>query len=82
MLIAATLVGGFVYHTFGGLFLKAVTCFGFVAVGSALFYFSHLMLALNVFACASYITDTLCLATYYPAQWLLAYSICRFVKQK
>lgn len=44
-------------------------------IGSALFYFSDLMLALNVFAGAPKIADTLCLMTYYPAQCVLAHSI-------
>ena len=45
------------------------------AAGSVLFYFSDLMLSLNVFGRKSKITNTLCLATYYPAQILLALSL-------
>lgn len=46
-----------------------------VMVGSILFFFSDLMLLLNVFGGVSRIFDTLCLATYYPAEALLAFSI-------
>ena len=46
-----------------------------IMIGSILFFFSDLMLLLNVFASISSIVGTLCLATYYPAECLLAYSI-------
>lgn len=50
-------------------------------IGSCLFYFSDLMLALNAFADAPHICDTLCLASYYPAQCLLAYAVFQFVNK-
>ncbi len=43
--------------------------------GSILFFFSDLMLLINVFAGLSKIFDILCLATYYPAEAILAFSI-------
>lgn len=46
-----------------------------VAVGSLLFFFSDLMLLFDVFASVEVWAGILCLATYYPAQCLLAYSI-------
>lgn len=46
-----------------------------LAFGSTLFVFSDIMLVLYVFADAPKIVDTLCVATYYPAQCLLAHSI-------
>ena len=46
-----------------------------LVVGSCLFFFSDLMLLLNVFADLPLIFDILCLATYYPAQAILAHSI-------
>lgn len=46
-----------------------------LVIGSVLFFFSDLMLLFDVFAEASKIADVLCLASYYPAQALLAYSI-------
>lgn len=46
-----------------------------IALGSLLFYFSDFMLLLQKFAHAPRITGTLCLATYYPAQILLAVSV-------
>lgn len=46
-----------------------------ILIGSVLFFFSDLMLLLNVFANLPRVVDVLCLATYYPAEILLAYSI-------
>lgn len=46
-----------------------------IMIGSILFFFSDFMLLLNVFANLGTITDVLCLATYYPAEILLATSI-------
>ena len=49
-----------------------------IVVGSVLFFFSDLMLLLCYFAGAPQITDTLCLFTYYPGQYLLAHSLYRY----
>lgn len=49
-----------------------------IVIGSALFFFSDLMLLLNVFGDLPKFVDVLCLATYYPAQCLLATSILIF----
>jgi len=46
-----------------------------LAAGSFLFFFSDLMLVLYVFADAPHIIDTLCVATYYPAQCILAHAM-------
>ena len=46
-----------------------------LAAGSFLFFFSDLMLVLYVFADAPHIIDTLCVATYYPAQCVLAHAL-------
>ncbi len=46
-----------------------------ILIGSILFFFSDLMLLLNIFASLGKITGILCLATYYPAECLLALSI-------
>lgn len=46
-----------------------------LAIGSLLFFFSDLMLLLNVFGNLSEVFDVLCLATYYPAECILASSI-------
>lgn len=53
-----------------------------VLIGSCLFFFSDLMLLINVFSSAGQVFDVLCLATYYPAEFLLAYSIYVGSKQK
>ncbi len=46
-----------------------------LAAGSFLFFFSDLMLVLYVFGDAPHIVDTLCVATYYPAQCILAHTM-------
>lgn len=46
-----------------------------ILIGSILFFFSDLMLLLNVFGSLGKAVDILCLATYYPAECLLAFSI-------
>ncbi len=46
-----------------------------LAVGSILFFFSDLMLLLNVFGDLSRAFDVLCLASYYPAECLLGVAI-------
>ena len=46
-----------------------------IVIGSVLFLFSDLMLLLNVFGNLSQVFSVLCLATYYPAECLLALSI-------
>lgn len=45
-----------------------------IMLGSILFFFSDVMLVFDVFASLP-VVGTLCLATYYPAEFLLAYSI-------
>ena len=46
-----------------------------LAIVRILFFFSDLMLLLNVFGNLSKVFDVLCLATYYPAECILAMSI-------
>ena len=53
-----------------------------IVFGSILFFFSDLMLLLCYFAGAPQITDSLCLFTYYPGQYLLAHSIYRYASHK
>lgn len=53
---------------------RSITNF-FILLGSFLFFFSDLMLLFDVFANVSIIFDTLCLATYYTGQTILASSI-------
>ena len=45
-----------------------------ILIGCALFFFSDLMLLFDVFASAK-LAGIFCLATYYPAEFILAYSI-------
>lgn len=46
-----------------------------IAIGSVLFYISDLMLLINMFGSIHKLPRILCLATYYPAQFLLAFSL-------
>lgn len=46
-----------------------------LALGSVLFFFSDLMLVFDWFMNGGRPAALLCLGTYYPAQWLLAYSV-------
>lgn len=48
-----------------------------LVVGSCLFFFSDFMLLFNVFADVPRIFGILCLASYYPAEIFLAYSISK-----
>ena len=53
-----------------------------ILIGSVLFFFSDLMLVFDVFSSASAICGILCLATYYPAEILLGYSIFQKASEK
>lgn len=46
-----------------------------VSAGAALFFFSDLMLVFHQFAGGGALFDALCLGTYYPAEFLLAFSV-------
>lgn len=51
-----------------------------ILIGSTLFFFSDFMLLFSVFASVSNVFLVLCLSTYYPAEFLLSYSILRMRK--
>lgn len=46
-----------------------------IVIGCLLFFFSDLMLVLNMFAHLPKIIDTLCVVSYYPAQAMLGFSL-------
>ena len=46
-----------------------------IGIGALMFFLSDLMLLFYVFSGASVICDYLCLALYYPAEWVLAFSV-------
>ncbi len=52
-----------------------------IMIGSVLFFFSDLMLLLNVFGGVGFVAGVLCLATYYPAEFILAYSVLQAGKK-
>lgn len=53
-----------------------------IMIGSILFCFSDLMLLFDVFAAVPSIFGILCLASYYPAQILLAFSLFKKIEEK
>lgn len=53
-----------------------------ILIGSILFFFSDLMLLFDVFSSVGAIMGILCLATYYPAEILLAHSIFQISDKK
>lgn len=70
----------------GNLRLKTNRSFNVVVfLGALMFFLSDLMLLFNVFANAPYLFDILCLVLYYPAEFILAFSVCfcgMFVKNQ
>ncbi len=46
-----------------------------VLIGALMFFLSDLMLLFNVFASAPFVFDVACIALYYPAEFVLAFSI-------
>lgn len=55
--------------------------FIFIMTGSLLFYFSDIMLAIDLFGTPSRLVWILCSYTYWPAQTLLAHSLYHIVKR-
>ena len=55
--------------------------FIFIMIGSLLFYFSDIMLAIDLFGTPSRLVWILCSYTYWPAQTLLAHSLYHIVKR-
>lgn len=53
-----------------------------IMVGSILFWFSDLMLAVDMFGVPSRMTWILCSYSYWPAQALLAYAMFRFAEEQ
>lgn len=52
-----------------------------IAIGSTLFWFSDLMLALNLFGDGGHLASFLCLYSYWPGQSILAHSVFHFVNK-
>ena len=52
-----------------------------LAIGGGLFWFSDLMLALNMFGSGGHLASTLCLYTYWPGQYLLAHALFHFADE-
>lgn len=52
-----------------------------LAIGGGLFWFSDLMLALNMFGSGGHTAGTLCLYTYWPGQNLLAHALFHYANE-
>lgn len=55
---------------------------GLILLGAALFWFSDLILAVDMFGQSSRLTWILCSYTYWPAQNILAYSLFHYVQEQ
>lgn len=66
--------------TFANAIRKKCALNTILVIGSVLFFVSDLALVLHMFGGVGKIADTICLATYFPAQCFLAYGIYRYVK--
>lgn len=53
-----------------------------LAISSAMFWFSDLMLALNLFGSGGRVASLLCMYTYWPGQSLLAHTLLHFVDEQ
>ena len=53
-----------------------------IFIGSAMFWFSDLMLAIDMFGNATRLTWVLCSYTYWPAQNILAFSLYHYINEK
>ena len=53
-----------------------------MAIGGALFWFSDLMLALNLFGSGGKAASILCMYTYWPGQSILAHSLFHYVNEE
>ena len=71
-LIISTMLG----KAIGNFIREKNAVYGTVAIASALFFFSDLMLVLDWFIGLWSWTDHACMGTYYPALCLLAFSMC------
>lgn len=73
-LVYALVISFMVGKAFSNFLHERTAVNGILALGSAMFYFSDLMLVLYKFSAAPHFVDTLCLMTYFPAQCLLGFS--------
>lgn len=53
-----------------------------MAIGACLFWFSDLMLALNMFGSGGRLASLLCMYTYWPGQSILAHSLFHYVNEE
>lgn len=76
MLVVYALVISFMLgKAVGNLLVKRSLSRWLLAVGAAMFWFSDLMLALNLFGSGGRLASTLCMYTYWPGQILLAHAL-------
>ena len=83
MLVVYALVISFMLgKAVGNLLVKRSLSRWLLAVGAAMFWFSDLMLALNLFGSGGRLASTLCMYTYWPGQNLLAHALFHTVEEE
>lgn len=78
----ALIISCMVGKTVSNLICERNTLNSVLVAGSTLFFISDLALVLYMFGNAPKVADTVCLATYFPAQCILAYGILLYTAKK
>lgn len=82
LLVYAIIIACMLGKAISNLRLRRSTFRWLICLGSAMFWFSDLMLAIDLFGNGSRITWILCSYTYWPAQNILAYSMFHFINER
>lgn len=78
LLAYALIISCMLGKAIGNLLQKPSRTRWLLLLGSAMFWFSDLMLAWNIFGNGGHLAGTLCLYTYWPGQYLLAHTLYHF----
>ena len=77
LLSYALIIGAMLGKAISNLICRPSPARWLLAIGCSMFWFSDLMLAVDLFGQASRLTWILCSYSYWPAQNILAHSLCR-----
>lgn len=80
LILYAVIISCMLGKAIGNVLKKASRTRWLLLIGSALFWFSDLMLALNLFGSGGRLASHLCLYTYWPGQYLLAHTLFHYVE--
>lgn len=81
LIVYAVVISCMLGKAVGNLIARPSPARWLAAVGGFLFWFSDLMLALNLFGVGGRTAGTLCMYTYWPGQIILAHSLFHFVNE-